>query len=254
MKILDCNLCFGATNNGEPYRNCDTFEELLSELDRSGIDGGLVRSFYSNTVGVNYGNRFVSEKVKNLAKDRELYAVWAIIPPYTDEIPKPDELPAVLRENRVAAVYISPKVHRYELNTLTMGEYFDVLTREKIPLILNTECGVNMGQIYSVMSEFPLLTAIVADFESWPNARRLYPLAYKYENLRLDISYVMDAGGVEDQVSRFGAEKLLFGTAYPYRYTGSMLAVVRSAGISGTDREKIFGGNLDNMIREAGLK
>ncbi|MCR5784000.1 MAG: amidohydrolase, partial [Clostridia bacterium] len=144
--------------------------------------------------------------------------------------------------------------HRWELNTLTMGGTFDLLQQERIPLLLNTACGVNMGQIYAVMSEFPRLTAVIADSDCWPNARRLYPLAYKYENLRLDLSYVMDAGGVEDMVSRFGAEKLLFGTAFPYRYTGSMLAVVRSADISETDREKIFGLNLIKMLEEAGLK
>lgn len=253
MKILDCNLVFGAKNDGEPYRNCDTFPELLAELDRSGTDGGLVRCFYSDTVGVNYGNRFVSDCVKT-AEGKALYAVWAIIPPYTDEGPKPYELASALRQNRAGAVYISPRTHRWELNTLTMGGTFDLLQQERIPLLLNTACGVNMGQIYAVMSEFPRLTAVIADSDCWPNARRLYPLAYKYENLRLDLSYVMDAGGVEDMVSRFGAEKLLFGTAFPYRYTGSMLAVVRSAGISETDREKIFGLNLIKMLEEAGLK
>ena len=41
MKILDCHLFYGATNNGEPYRNCDTAEELFAELSRAGIDGGI---------------------------------------------------------------------------------------------------------------------------------------------------------------------------------------------------------------------
>lgn len=255
MKILDCNLNFGATNNGEPYQNCDTFAELLEELGRCGIGGGLVRCGYSSTVGVNYGNDFVARCVKSEeAKKFDLYGVWAVLPPYTDETPKLEDLPAAMKENRIGAVYLSPRTHRYELNALTMGETLDVLQQKKIPVLLNTANGIWMDQIYRVMAEFPGLTAVVADQDCWPNARRLYPLAYHYENLRLDLSYVMDAGGVEDMTARFGEEKLVFGTAFPYRYTGSMLAVVRSAAISDGAREKIFGGNLEKMLEEAGLK
>ncbi|MBQ6118445.1 MAG: amidohydrolase family protein [Clostridia bacterium] len=255
MRILDCNLNFGATNNGEPYRNCDTFEELLAELDRCGIGGGLVRCGYSSTVGVNYGNDFVARCVTSEAAKRyDLYGVWAVIPPYTDETPKPEALPGAMKQNRVGAVYLSPRVHRYELNALTMGAYLDVLQQTKIPVILNTANGIPMDAIYRVMADFPRLTAIVGDSDCWPNARRLYPLAYRYENLRLDLSYIMDAGGIEDMTRRFGAEKLLFGTAFPYRYTGSMLAVTRAAAIAEADRETIFGGNLANMIEEAGLR
>ena len=255
MKILDCSLQFGATNNGEPYKNCDTFEDLLTELDRAGISGGLVRCGYSSTVGVNYGNDFIARCMNSdAAKAYDLYGVWAIIPHFTGETPTPGELPAAMKDNRIGAVYISPRTHRYELTDLTMGSYFELLQNMKIPLILNTALGVSMEQIYRVMEKYPRLTAIVADCDCWPNARRLYPLAYTYRNLRLDLSYVMDAGGIEDMVSRFGAEKLLFGTAFPNRYTGSMLAVTRAADISDADREKIFGGNLLSMLKEAGLR
>ena len=119
----------------------------------------------------------------------------------------------------------------------------------KIPVILNTSLGLSMEQIYGVMKAFPRLTAIVGDFDCWPNARRLYPLAASFENLHLDLSFVMDAGGVEDMVARFGAEKLLYGSAFPARYTGSMLAVLRSAAISEADRALIFGGNLERLVK-----
>ncbi len=255
MKILDCNLTFGATNNGEPYKNCDTFTDLLEELDRCGIGGGLVRCAYSSTVGVNYGNDFVARCVNSdAAKAFELYGVWAVLPPFTNETPSPAALPDEMRNNRIGAVYLSPRTHRYELNALTMGECLDALEAEKIPVILNTAYGVSMTQIYEIMAAHPRLTALIADSDCWPNARRLYPLAQRYESLRLDLSYIMDAGGIEDMTARFGAEKLVFGTAFPYRYTGSMLAVTRAAAISEEDRAKIFGGNLMNMLKEAGLR
>ena len=111
-----------------------------------------------------------------------------------------------------------------------------------------------MEKIYDIMKDFPDLTAIISDGDCWPNGRKLYPLLSSYRNLYLDLSYVMDAGGVEDMVGRFGAQKLLFGTGFPARYTGSMLGVVRSADISEEDRELIFGKNLERILEEAKLK
>ena len=252
MKILDCSLTYGASINGTPPHGCDTFTALTAELDRAGISGGLVRCRYSDTAGVNYGNNMLA---RDLKKGREagydLYGVWAALPPFTGETPAPEALPAAMRQNGIAAVYLAPAVHRYEPTRLTLGPLMEVLQARRIPVILNTALGVSMPQIYALLEAFPRHTALVGDADCWPNARRLYPLAASYPNVRLDLSYVMDAGGVEDPVSRFGARKLLFGTAFPDRYTGSMLAVVRAARIGEEDRALIFGGNLERLIKEA---
>ena len=252
MKILDCHLSYGATVNGKPYRCCGTFEELRGELSRSGIDGGLVRCVYSSSVGVNYGNGFLA---KDLAEsgNKDLWGVWAALPPFTDETPPPRLLPAAMKQNRIAAIYLDPRVHRYELNRLTVGELLDTAERRRIPVLLNTALGVPMEKIYAILRDFPKLTVLLGDSDCWPNARRLYPLAATYENVYLDLSYVMDAGGVEDMTRRFGAQRLLFGTAFPERYTGSMLAVVRGAAIGEKERAAIFGGNLERLIGEEDL-
>lgn len=250
MDILDCHLNFGATNNGVPYRNCDTFEDLQEELARSGIGGGLVRCAYSSTVGVNYGNRFVADKVA-AAGNPLMWGVWAALPPFTGETPPPEALPAAMAENRIGALYLSPKTHRYVADPLTLDGLLGVCSDAKLPVILNTCYGITMEQIYAILARFPKLTAIVGDSDCWPNARRLYPLAAAYERVYMDLAYVMDAGGIEDMTRRFGAEKLLFGTAFPERYTGSMLAVTRAAAIGENERALIFGGNLKRIVKEA---
>ncbi len=252
MKILDCHLFYGATNNGQPYRNCDTFAGLTAELDRAGIAGGLVRCAYSNTVGVNYGNDFLARELAGSGNE-DLWGVWAVLPPFTGETPPPEALPARMKQNHIGALYLDPKTHRYELCGLTMDALLDMAEQRRIPVMLHTALHLSVTQIYNVLAAHPKLTAIVGDCDCWPNARRLYPLAATYENVRLDLSYVMDAGGVEDMTARFGAEKLLFGTAFPARYTGSMLAVVRAAAITEEQRALILGGNLERMIKEADL-
>ena len=254
MKILDCNLCYGASINGTPPQGCDTFGALLAELGRAGISGGLLRCRYSDTAGVNYGNGMLARDLKaGREAGFDLTGVWAALPPFTGETPAPEALPAAMRQNGIGAVYLAPGVHRYEPTALVLSSLLDVLQHRRIPVILNTALGISMPQIYALLERFPSLTAVVGDADCWPNARRLYPLAETYPNVYLDLAYVMDAGGVEDMVSRFGAEKLLFGTAFPDRYTGSMLAVVRSAAIREAERALIFGGNLERLLGEEDL-
>ncbi len=250
MKILDCNLTYGAATNGKPYKNCDTFAGLLSALEAAGISGGLVKCRYSDTVGVNYGNEAVLREVEEARlKGWPLWPVWALLPPYTNETPAPQDLMEEIIAHKVGAVYLNPAVHRWVPSMLTLGDTFRLLEGVGVPVLLNTAAGVPMELIYRILQRFPRLTAIVSDADCWPNARRLYPLAYEYENVYLDLSYVMDAGGVEDMVSRFGAEKLLYGSAFPERYPGAALAAVRAADLGEKERAQIFGGNFERIVK-----
>jgi len=248
MKVLDCNMYYGATPKATPYSPCNTFKELCDHMRRSGINGGLVTSQYSNTVGVVYGNEEVARMVQSKeAEDLALYGMWACIPPYTNEIPSPEELPAEMKKNKIGAIYLSPVEHRFVPNRISIGPYMEVAQEKKIPVFLNTHNGISLAEIADLMEKYPKLTAVVGDTYCWPNARRLYPLVYNFENLCLDLSFVMDDQGVEDMTRRFGAEKILFGTSFPERYPGSVMAMVRAAEIKEEERELIFGGNLERL-------
>lgn len=253
MKIFDCNLFYGASINGEPYCGCDTFELLEKEASRCGIDGGLVRCLYSTAAGVDYGNKFVADDIAKRAGS-DWYGVWAALPPFTSETPPPEQLYDEMKKQKIGAIFLDPGAHRYVLNSLTMGDVFCAAQEKKIPVILSTCNNIPIEKIYEIMKDFPSLTVIMNDGDCWPNGRKLYPLLYNYERFYLDLSYVMDAGGIEDMVGRFGAERLLFGTGFPSRYTGSMLAVLRAAEIDKKSRELIMGRNLERILEEAELR
>jgi len=255
MKVLDCNISYGASINGQPHRNCDTFADLCAAMKTFGIDGGLVRASYISTVGVSYGDKMLAaDLASDAAKGLELYGVWGLVPPCTGETPAPEKLPEEMAKNNIAAIYFDPKSHRFVPNRISIGAYLAVAQERKIPVILHSRYGITMETLANIMEIYPDLTVLFGDTDSWPNARRLYPLAYAYKNLYFDLSYVMDDQGIEDMVGRFGADRLVFGTGFPDRYTGSTMAMLRAAEISDEDRAKIFAGNLERLIGQEVLK
>lgn len=223
--------------------------ELRAELDRSGINGGLVRCRYSSTVGVQYGNTMLARDLTAEEHDIALWGVWAILPSCTGELPPAQVLPEQMKAQRIAAVYLDPVSHRYLPDRVSVGDYLDMAQQCRIPVLLNTALGMTMEQIAGILENFPKLTAILGAEYPWPNGRYLYPLAYHYENVFLDLAYCMDSFGIEDMTKRFGAERILFGSAYPNHYTGSAMAMVRAAQISEEERKLIFGENLIKLIR-----
>jgi len=255
MKILDCNLSYGISIDGIPYRNCNTFAELCDKMKSAGMDGGLIRCSLTSTAGVVFGNQRLADDLA-AAKDcgLQLWGVWGLVPPHTGETPAPEKLAEEMAKNNIAALYLDPGAHHFMTNKVSMGKYFAVAQERRIPIILSNRFGVSVEQICDILENFPKLTVILYTTDSWPNGRRLYPIAAEFENVYVDMSYIMDDQGVEDLCKRFGEDHVLFGSAFPDRYVGSQMANVRTAMISEDVRAKVFGGNLERLIGMEDLK
>lgn len=248
MKILDCNISYGITIDGIPHRPCNSFSELCQSMKNAGLDGGLVRCNLTSTAGVVYGNNRLSADLASDTSGLQLWGVWGLVPPHTGETPAPEKLPEEMAKNRIAAVYLDPAAHHFMTNRVSMGRYFSVLQERKIPVILTNRFGVTLEQICDILEHYPKLTVILGSVDSWPNGRRVYPIAAEFENVYVDQSFIMDDQGVEDLCRHFGNHRVLFGTGFPNRYIGSQMANVRTAAIPEDVRAKVFGGNLEKLI------
>ena len=255
MRFYDANLSYGINTNIDerPILPCKDMMELVTALRRAGVAGGLVRTYASDNSGVAIGNRLLGEALADLPADLDLYGMYTIVPSYTHEIPKPAELPGVMRKGGFAALRLSPGHHHYMAKPGILADIFEMADDKKIPVMFDTACGIALEQVYDLMERFPSLTAILAYNNIWPTERLERPFLANFPNLRLDLSMMIIDQGIEGLVKEYGSHRLLFGSRFPAMYIGGAMLQLRYADISEEDKEAIAGGNLLAMIKEAAL-
>ncbi len=252
MKVYDCNISYGYSVAGVPYKLCETFQELSGEMKNAGISGGLIRATATDTTGVIFGNTRVANDIKD--SELDVWGVWGLVPSFTSELPSPEKLPAVMAENKIGALYMNPQAHQYLAYPSVMRDYMKMAEDRKIPLLFNTGLGLSIKEISDLLEAFPKLTCILCFKNAWPSGRVTRPFLSLYPNLHLDTAYLVDDQGIEDIVKDFGAERIIHGSSFPSLYIGAQMANVCAADISESDKEAIFSGNLERILKGADLK
>lgn len=80
--------------------------------------------------------------------------------------------------------------------------------------------------------------------------RFLYPLWARHRNLYVDISLFQAHRAIEEAVSCYGHERLLFGTGLPFYEAGGPMMMVRLSEIAPASQCAIAGSNLRRLLSE----
>lgn len=251
MVVFDCNLSYGKYVSGGPEKPCNTLGELEGELVRAGIAGGFVYHAAMDTAGVVTGNALLAGDLENASQ--KLWGVWSLLPSCTGEIPGPQDLPAAMRQNGIAALRLNPQGHKYLPLPAILDDYLALASERNIPIRIDTGCGVTLEQAYAYLAAFPKLTCILTHADCWPCDRQLRPFLERFENVVLDTTYLLTDQGFEEIVRKYGASRLLFGSGFPACYLGAHLLTLFHSDISQADKQAILGGNLERLVKGANL-
>ncbi|NMA08109.1 MAG: hypothetical protein GX929_03190 [Clostridiales bacterium] len=248
MVFYDANLSYGTEFNVSrtPPLPCRTIAELDDALERAGVTGGLVRTLAADMSGVVVGNRMLADDLKTVRAD--LYGMYTLVPRYTNELPSPEDLPGVLKAWKMPVLRMNPRTHRFLPKAGVLREYLGMAADLKIPVMLDTTCGITLDECYDLLCAYPTLTAILAYSNIWPADRYYRPFLSQFPNLRMELSSMITDQGIEDLVRVYGAQRLLFGSRFPSMYIGGQQLMLRCAEISDADKKLIAGENLRNMI------
>ena len=256
MKIIDCSACIGYSSvnrliiNHENYPVYEKVKqpkdaaELLEEMDYNGIDEAVVYNTAMIESGVLNGNDAFLADGRNYTG--RLHGTIVMLPSYLEARFAPEALYRTVCEKNLFGVRANPKANRYMFDRISVGDIADMLAEKHIPVYLSPDNG--WENVFTVMKEFPTLTAIVTNYGLWGSDGYVYPLVRAYPNLYFDTSDFQEIVGIEAFVRRFGSEKLLFGTNYPMDNMGGPLATVLGAHISEADKEQIFHGNIERLM------
>ncbi len=242
---MDCNVSVGAEYAGT-YRPCLGVEQLLAEMDWHGVEQALVCHTLERNQSPVVGNAVLAEEI---AHQPRLVGAWSILPPQTEEL---TPTPAFFHEMAAAgvrALWAWPTEHRYVLNRITFGCVLDELSERRIPLLI--PCDWDLA--YHVLADYSELTLVVTAQGPWGNDRYFRPLLERYPRFYVDISrYELDCG-LRELVNRYGADRLLYGSAFPQAPMGGPRLMVARAEIDEPSRRAIAGGNLRRLLEEVEL-
>lgn len=257
MKFVDCSACigYGGINrrivNHENYivtekvREPKDAAELLAEMDFCGIDAAVVYHQSMLDVSPEFGNAALAAEA---AKSDRFYSTVTLLPPISDKGFYIPDLQKMFADKKNVAARAYPKLNRFMLDRITMGDVLDYLSAARAPLYLSPSDG--WENIFNVLQDFPNLTVIISHYGLWGSDRYFYPLVRAYKNVYIDTSDFQEIRGIEAFVNKFGNERLLFGTNYPMDNMGGPIATLLGANISARDKEQIAHKNVERLISE----
>lgn len=225
----------GYHNEAEFYK----VDDLLFEMDYSGIGSALVYHSLAKEYDPMTGNMLLMDEIKNY---KQLHPCWVVMPNGTKEIPEPEQLINEMLSQNVRAVRIFPSDHLFSLSDWCSGELMKELEKHEIVVIVEID-QIGWEGLYSFASHYPRLPIIVTNLNYRVN-RYLYPILERCKNLYVEISGYQIHKGLEAICARFGAGRLIFGTRMPYFTPGPALTMVNYLLTNDTDKEMIAGGNL----------
>lgn len=246
-EFFDCDAIIGrrmGRDEKEPYR----IEELLGDMKYFRIRRALVHHSLSKEYDAPTGN---AELVRVIKGKSGLHGSYAFLPSATREQGTAEEAVGDMLSKGVRAARMWPSTHAFPLNEATCGSVFKELEKRRVPLLLETT-EVSLGAAAAICAAHPELP-VISTFVGYRSLRELYAIWERHKNHHADTSMLVTHCGVEDICGRFGPERLLFGTHWPFFTPGSAIAHIAYARISDEAKAQIAGGNLHRLLEEVRL-
>ena len=253
MEFFDCNASYGIFSV-PPHKRADTVDDLIEEMEWSGIQRAMVRHVAMVDESPVVGNPLLIEQIKDHAN---LQPSWAILPPQTRELGTIEQLISAMKENGVKSLWAYPSEHKYLLNGTTFGKLFEEMISRGIPLFVE-RLAISGGlgcwaMADSILKDFPELTMVVVGHGCWGEDRYFRPLIERYKNMYVDTSrYELD-GGIADFCGAYGPYRLLFGTNFPHTPMGGAMLTLMHADIPDDAKAAIGSENLQRILSEVKL-
>jgi len=241
MNFFDCNCQIGRYGVRHPEA-FTTADELVREMEYSGIGEALAYHSMAKEYAPSVGNEMLLKEIEG----KPIRPCWVVMPHNTGEMPAPDELLRLMSQHGVKAVRAFPAAQQFRLSDWCSGPLLDMLEANMIPFFLDMD-QTNWEDVAGVLKSHPRLNLVLLR-TSYRIDRYIYPLFERYEGLRIEAATYQVTHGIEEVCTRFGAERLLFGTGLPFTEAGPSIAQITYAEISDEEKQLIASGNLKKLL------
>lgn len=245
MEFFDCNACYGCDIRSNMMYPVNRVDELVTQMQNAGVAKAMVNRIELYVGGTPTSNQMLAE---DIAKYDNLYGIWGLLPSHTHEIPEGELMLEAMKKNRIFGWRLIPNIGRYLIKDFVLRDWLELATKRNIPIFINTAHGTSLEAVADLLKSFPELTIVLTYPNVWPSDRFLRPFVAEYPNVYLDLTYCITDGGIESFVKEYGADRLLYGSGFPYSYFGANMLMIKHADISESDKLAISSGNLSRIV------
>ncbi len=217
----------------------DTPEGLLMVMERLGIDKALVYNPYGVTYDSVEGNREILKTVEGFS---------GLVPQFVANFPAElfEDFKEGVKDKGIKSLRAYPKTHTYPFVSWMVGDWMEWMEDEGIALWLPID-EVDMKDLYEMARAHPAINIVLVGVH-YTHQIVVFGMMEHLPNLYVELSryYVMEP--VERFVSRFGSQRLIFGSGFPEMDGGAYLYYLNNCGLSDDVLRAICRDNLEVLL------
>ena len=246
LQFFDCNASFGMRKSvlpGSFYKK----DDLLARMSEYGIKKALVHNAMAMEYDAETGDRILTEELKG---NGNLLPAWVVLPHHTGEFPVPGDLITLMRNNDIRAAILMPgsgSGYGHSVEEWCCGDLYKVFEKHGIPLFLPADQLPSMDSLYSICKQHPSLNVVLTGLD-YRISRDLFPLLKVFSRLYVETSGYRAQDGIEEICSKFGADRLIFGTNLPFGSGAAAVCMIAYANISQEEKQMIACKNLEKLL------
>ncbi|MCD6404276.1 MAG: amidohydrolase family protein [Planctomycetes bacterium] len=221
----------------------DTPERFREALDRFGINASIVSSARAIQYDIISGNAEVADLVNC---DDRIYGAIVVNPNHREA--SLAELSRHGQNERFVAAKLHPDYSGVPADSPLNMAILRRIAQMDMPLLVHTWGAVQVEAASSIARAFPPLRVVMLHMGATAWGQGIQR-ASEYSNLYVEIAATLaEPARITEAVRRLGAEKVFFGTDMTLLSPAYAVGLVKAAGLTGQENEKVMGGNAKGFF------
>jgi len=243
IDLFDAQAGFGGGRRGQPW--VPAADEVLGHMDRLSIARALVRTDFEEMDGDPIlSNRLLYEAC---AQHGRLVPCPTVLPTGHGDVPSEGEQIDELIAHGSGAATLRPGQDGWSTAEWCAGTLLGLLEERRIP-VLCRDSALGFEAVADLAGRHPDLPIVMYQV-GYRSQRTLVSLMKAFPNVCLAVGSPYSVHlGLESMAGHVGAERLLFGTGFPYAEPMASVTMLTYSDLGDGDKQLIGSGNLDRLI------
>ncbi len=247
LNFLDVNCGIGSYFN--PPRGFDPSPRaLLRKMDELGIAEAAVYHFHAQQYDYIEGNTTL---IKEIAEHPRLSPVPLVGPHYTGEAHAPDALAEFMRlhDARIVKMFFGNQPLVPGPDPFLLEPLLDTLAERRAVLLLEyaDHMAIDFDKLRALLVGWPSVNLVLVFPRTEHHDRYFYALWERFDNFIIELAGNQFMDGIETIVERFGPERIVYGSRYPYFTPLQSMLQLIYADIDEDAKRKIAGDNVRTL-------